>query len=147
MDPIAAGALSTLASSVGTTLGQNAWAALGALVARRFRSRDGSPEPEQADQVTAGTGEVEFRELATSPRDIDKADRLADVLTKRAESSEDFERELDTWWSHTAQVLLSLPDNSTTNSISGTVKGPAVQGRDFTGSISFGDTRPPEVGR
>jgi hypothetical protein len=123
MDPIVIPALTTMISAlVGGAAGEagkSAWAALAALVRRRFAH--------DQDAVEA----VE-RPGMTTPED------LARLLAERAASDPDFEAALSRWMSETKPVVRS--DRIVMNSVHGDVSGMVVQAGDIHGSINFGGT-------
>lgn len=120
MDPITIGLLTAIAGGAGGEAGKQVWATLSRLVRR-------SPGKAQ--------GEQELVALEQSPRDVARAGALREVLVSRAAEDPEFAAGLQTWLDQARG--LHLEKSETTNTISGTVHGGAVQGRDF-GSITFG---------
>lgn len=127
MDPISIGVLTALAGGAGGEAGRQAWLVLSRLVRRP------SPKDDPADDPVG-----DLVALESNPADVARAQVLSQSLQRRAELDPGFAGDLRVW-SEQARAL-HLDKGSTHNTISGTVHGGAVQGRDF-GSISFGSGR------
>jgi hypothetical protein len=137
MDPIAASALISLASSAARVVGRDVWAGLTALV-RRFTATDGAAGDDVSGtgELPTGSGEAEVARLSVAADDEEAAAALAEILAARAAANPEFGRELAAWWSGARQLVVTGGDVH--NSVTGTVSGPVIQGRDFSGPISFG---------
>ncbi|MEO3846330.1 hypothetical protein [Streptomyces sp. B8F3] len=118
------GLLVALAGGAGGEIGRGAWAGLVRLVRMPFR-RDGG------DAAAGGSSaEVELTRLAEEPEDEARAQALSTALAVRAALDAEFRAALRTWH----EELPPLPGDgagSVSNSVSGRVHGPVVQGRDF----------------
>ncbi|MEW1903458.1 hypothetical protein [Streptomyces sp. NPDC086147] len=131
MDPVSIGLLAALAGGVGGELGRQSWAGLSALVRRPFSRGAG----EQAPAVS--TGEVELVRLSEEPNDQGRAQELSTALALRAAVDTDFRAGLAAWQQQAA--ALQDQDGVVLNSITGgTLHGPVLQGKDFSGSFTFG---------
>lgn len=135
MDPISVALLTGLAGGAGGEVGRQVWDGLTALVR--------GPSRGEAPGVT-GTGVVELAALESNPGDTVAAEALSDVLLARAAEDDDFEACL-TRWHRTADLLLT-GHGDVHNVVSGVVRGPLVQGRDFTGPLSFSITEKTDEG-
>jgi uncharacterized protein with von Willebrand factor type A (vWA) domain len=134
MDPVTVGVvLQAVATGVSEALGSQLWAGVVSLVRRSFRGKGASGAAPAA--VTAG--EAELHALQKSPGDRQKAVALAEVLLARAEIDAEFDQALRDWWAQAEPVREKV--GNVTNTISGgTQYGPVLQGRDFTGPMTFG---------
>lgn len=130
MDPISVGLLIAMATGAAGEAGRQLWSGLSSLVRRDPAiTAEGPP-----------TGEAELSLFAENPQDEERAQSLIDALTVRAERDVDFRAALSQW--HQQAQTLSTGSGETTNTISGgELKGPVLQGRDFSG-INFNETRP-----
>ncbi len=128
MEPITATILATavmpLVNGVAGEAGKQAWRSLVDLVRRTF-DRD-------SEAVHA------VAELEASPSDASRVQMTAETLVVAAERDSAFAGALRSWVDE-AQALCP-PDNRVTNVIAGDaqVQGNVVQGRDFSGPITFG---------
>ena len=103
--------------------GKDAWDGLARLVRKLGHWNADVTLPTEADRAT-GTVDVAA---------------LAQALTLAAGRNPEFAAALGGWQAETAGRLRDAGiDQGTTNVISGTVHGPAVQARDIRGNISFG---------
>ena len=138
MDPVTVGAvLLAVATGVSEALGGQLWAGVVALVRRPFRGKQASGA---APAVASGEGEL--LALQQSPGDRQKAVTLAEVLLARAETDGGFDQALRDWWAQAEPVREKV--GNVTNTISGgNLYGPVLQGRDFTGPLTFGAAPPP----
>ncbi|MEU6057240.1 hypothetical protein [Streptomyces sp. NPDC047097] len=131
MDPIAPALLMALAGGTAGAAGQQIWASLRGLVARR-------PEGREA------RGEDELNALAQTADDTERARQLADVLALRAAQDPAFATALGEW--RRRAEPLAAPSHTGTgdvrNEVSGTVHGPLIQARDVHGSIHLGPQGP-----
>jgi hypothetical protein len=144
VDPISASVLLALAGGAGGEMGRQAWAGLATLVRRPFtRHQHGSDQLSKLLQPVA-SGEAELAALQAAPGDAASAEALSEVLMARAKIDQRFHAELQDWWRQ-AQLIVTR-EGSVHNLISGSVHGPVLQGRDFSGPISFGiPARPTET--
>ncbi|MFB7513163.1 hypothetical protein [Streptomyces sp. NPDC056144] len=133
MDPITATALAALAGGLGSEAGRNAWTALTALVRRPFRRGAAEEEPGQDPAPGLSSGELEVAALESAPTDPVRAQALATALGVRAALDGEFRMLLDEWW----QRAQAVETGTVHNSISGTVHGTAIQGRDFSGPLTI----------
>lgn len=122
VDPVSVATLYTVLSGLlaGATgaAGGAAVASMGTLLRRAVGHAEPDPETQR---------------LLNSPQPGD-ADLIAGYLLDAAREDDEFARDLQLWMGD-AQTLLQ--DGSTTNSVSGTVTGPVIQGRDFSGPINL----------
>jgi hypothetical protein len=103
--------------------GKDAWDGLAGLVRKLGHRNVDVALPPGADRA-AGTVDVAA---------------LAQALALAADRNPEFAAALGAWQTETAGRLRDVGiDQGTTNVISGTVHGPAVQARDIRGNISFG---------
>jgi hypothetical protein len=103
--------------------GKDAWDGLAGLVRKLGHRNADVALPAEADRA-AGTVDVAA---------------LAQALALAADRNPEFATALSGWQAETAGRLRDVGiDQGTTNVISGTVHGPAVQARDIRGNISFG---------
>ncbi|MFD3734283.1 hypothetical protein [Streptomyces sp. NPDC058632] len=131
MDPISVGLLVALATGAAGEAGRQLWTGLTDLVGRGR----GADEAEEGDAVPTVTGEAELALFTREPQDPERARSLRDALALRAEHDPAFRGSLTQW--HQQAQALRTGDGRTTNTISGgTVNGPVLQGRDFSG-ITF----------
>jgi hypothetical protein len=132
MDTVTIGAvLLAVVGGGGEALGSQLWEGLQSLVRRRRRPDSGSD---------GGTGQAELAALERQPADQATAVMLARVLLERAAGDAEFDRALRQWWQQAEPLHASSGD--VRNSISGgTIHGPVIQGRDFSG-ITFGPVPP-----
>jgi hypothetical protein len=137
VDPISIGLLTALAGGAGGEAGRRAWSALSALVRRPLRQVPVQSERALPGDATAmaSQGVGALAALERSPGDVDRARALSAALTARAVADPNFARALDVWAGQARTIQVT--DDSTHNTISGTVYGGVVQGRD-AGSIIFG---------
>ncbi|MDX6356325.1 MAG: hypothetical protein QOF98_3228 [Streptomyces sp.] len=136
VDPISVGLLVALAGGAGGELGRQVWAGLSALVGRPFR-REASVVGEPA------LGGAELTALEEAPEDEERARALSAALAARAEVDTEFAAALEEWNRRAAQVQVRTGRGSVSNSISGgTQHGPVIQGRDFSGGITFNSPAP-----
>ena len=112
--------LARLMDGVLEGVGSQAWESLVHLVKRRRRRA-----PELAAAVQA---------VSDRPTDQALLNALATALESHSRVDAEFGRQLQEWYATASKTA----DGQTTNIISGTVKGPAVQARDIHGGISFG---------
>jgi hypothetical protein len=131
VEPISVVLLVALAGGAGGELGRQAWAGLSTMVRRPFQ-RVGS-----AGTASPVSGEAELAALERAPDSVQQAQALLDALTQRAAADPLFASDLSRWSEQArAAVAGDLPVR---NMISGGVQhGPVLQGRDFSGPISFG---------
>ena len=127
MDAASAGAIATAvsaaAASAGTEAGRHAWESLLDLCRRIGRGRPGS---EIAVPDDAGD-EEQIRLLTASV--IDESER-----------DETFAADLERWaGQHGLSVRIDRGDVHNTISGDARISGPVIQGRDFSGPISFGN--------
>ena len=144
MDPVTIGAvLLAIAGGAGGELGGRLWDGVSALVRRPFRHGQAAATSGAAVAVPPQSGEAELAALERSPADKGRAEALAQVLLARADADGDFMRGLEGWWEQAAPIRTG--EGNVTNTISGgTQYGPVLQGRDFTGPLTFGAiTAPP----
>ncbi|KUO16915.1 hypothetical protein AQJ91_33385 [Streptomyces dysideae] len=126
MEPITAGLLVALASGTAGAAGQQIWASLRDLVARRRRGEAAGDE-----------GELEVP--AEPPRSEERAHQLAEVLNERAEQDPDFARALDIWRRRaSAEAGIRTGPGEVRNVISGGTQSTVVQARDINGPLTFG---------
>ena len=129
MDAVSAAVLAALASGAGGEMGRQAWTALTALVHRPSSAVDNDGPSSAPD------GERELAALEATSADPVVAERLAEVLTRRSANDAQFATDLD---AVLAQAVAALNPPQVSNTISGRVTGSAIQGRDFSGPITFG---------
>jgi len=138
MEPVTTALLLAVVGGVGGSAAQDAWASLRRLVQR----------PSRQDSVGASTdavpGAAELDALEQRPADP-QAEALAAVLRFRAVADAEFGRELAAWAESARRV--HRVDGDTHIGISGGIqRGPVVQGRDFSGPLTFStpptDNRP-----
>ncbi|MEV5972304.1 hypothetical protein [Streptomyces sp. NPDC051921] len=143
MDPIAVGLLAALAGGAGGELGRQAWAGLGALVRRPFGRGDRADPPEPV--VSPGVAELDL--LAQDPDDPERAQALSTALAVRAAVDPEFGAGLETW--HRQAHRVRSGEGDVHNHISGgSLYGPVLQGRDFSGltfTLSPSPALPPAV--
>jgi hypothetical protein len=138
VDPIAVALLAALAGGAGGEAGRQAWAGLTALVRRPFQRTTLEGEETRA----LSTGEVELVRLDQDPDDLVRAQELSTALAARAAVDAAFATELSRWHDEARRVRTG--DGDVTNTVSGgTVHGPVLQGRDFSGTIHLGPPSPP----
>lgn len=126
MDPISAGLLVAVATGAAGEAGKQLWTRLTELVGRR---------PEREENAPLPVGSAELLSFHQDPQDLDRAGALSSALASRAENDATFRNELAQW--HQQAQNLRTGDGETSNTISGgTVNGPVLQGRDFSG-INF----------
>ncbi|WP_461034278.1 hypothetical protein [Streptomyces mayteni] len=129
MEPISTALLAALAAGAGGEAGRQTWEGLLALVRRPFRRGavdDGDGPP------SVSSGEAELRRLALAPSDPERAQTLSTALAVRAALDADFRGHLASWGQEAR--LVRTGDGEVRNEISGgTVHGPVLQGRDFSG--------------
>ncbi|MFI0821534.1 hypothetical protein ACH4TX_39275 [Streptomyces sp. NPDC021098] len=131
MDPVTTGALVTAVnaavSGAGGEAGRRAMESLGALARRVWRRGDAEPvgEPEP---------------VAIPYGDEERLRQLADLLVERSRQDPEFGRDLAAWLREFGGPAEGGAGSagSVHNSVSGTISGPVVQGRDFRGGIHFG---------
>lgn len=136
MDPVTVGAvLAAVAGGAGGTLGSQAWNAVCALIRRSFHR----------DETRGGSGaEASLAALTEAPGDVGRGIELARMLIARADTDEEFARDLAAWWGQAREVQTG---GDVSNVISGgTQYGPVVQGRDF-GNLTFGTQAGPAPGK
>ncbi|WP_234383192.1 hypothetical protein [Streptomyces dysideae] len=115
-----------LASGTAGAAGQQIWASLRDLVARRRRGEAAGDE-----------GELEVP--AEPPRSEERAHQLAEVLNERAEQDPDFARALDIWRRRaSAEAGIRTGPGEVRNVISGGTQSTVVQARDINGPLTFG---------
>ncbi|HEX6077275.1 MAG TPA: hypothetical protein VFZ32_18705 [Micromonosporaceae bacterium] len=135
MEPISVALLAALAGGAGGELGRQLWAGLGDLVKRSLRRT--APE-------TIEPTETALAALERAPNHAASAEALADALQRRSATDPRFTAELRDWLVRARSVVPD--DGQVRNTISGGVqRGPVIQGRDFSGPITFG-TPPPDPG-
>lgn len=115
-----AAAVSGAASSVGTEAGRHAWESLLALC-----RRVGGRQPEDAIVLPDDAGDEEQVRILTT-RVIEEGER-----------DETFAAGLESWAAQHG-FPLRIDGGAVHNSVSGDVSGPVIQGRDFSGPITFG---------
>jgi hypothetical protein len=126
VDPI----FTSLASSLAIRFAQDglgaAWSALVSLIRRKTQA-----EPEASAALTAALD---------SPRDAHRVGKLAQELNRLASLDPDFDAAVRRLWRDVEQTSAG----SVQNTISGTVHGGAVQGRDvdISGGVRFGNAEP-----
>ncbi|MBF8192391.1 hypothetical protein ITP53_43280 [Nonomuraea sp. K274] len=127
---VAAGITGLVTGATGEA-GKAAWMSLTTMVKKAFGKKD--------EQQTA----LELVEaVRTDGRDVTE---LSEVLVERAGWDTQFASELSAW----LENIKALPkSDGPTNVVAGSaqVTGPLIQGRDFSGPISFG-TPPPSGGK
>jgi hypothetical protein len=129
MDPVTTSALVAVLMKVldGATgeAGKETWTALTGLVKKTFGRRS---EPAEATE-----------ELERHPADQPQIEALAESLTAESRRDPEFAVALRAWLADARRE--SSSDGDVTNVIGGSaqISGSAVQGRDFTGDITFGD--------
>ncbi|RKN47516.1 hypothetical protein D7223_12075 [Micromonospora endolithica] len=121
--------LAALASGAGGELGRQAWTALTALVHRPSSDIDDDGSP------LVPSGERELAALEATSADPVVAERLAEVLTRRGNNDPRFASDLD---AVLTQAAAALNPPQVSNTITGRVSGSAIQGRDFSGPVTFG---------
>ncbi|MGH3908327.1 MAG: hypothetical protein ACRDTE_29705 [Pseudonocardiaceae bacterium] len=130
LDPISITALTTAitaaARGAAGEAGKQTWNTLTNLVRKAF----GLHSPPGTD-LTA---------LRSTPDNEHRAVELATALTTRAREQQAFADALIDWLT-TVQRDLDLSEGKITNTVSGDVHGSILQGRDFSGPITFGGTR------
>jgi hypothetical protein len=133
MDPVTLGAvLVALATGVGGALGGQLWTGLGSLIRGPLHQKAAV-----GDAAAVVSGQTELAVLQQSPGDQRTAVALAEALLARAGADAGFANELEQWWAQAEPVRVAL--GNVTNTISGgTFNGPVLQGRDFTGPLTFG---------
>ncbi|MDT3396634.1 hypothetical protein RKE29_08255 [Streptomyces sp. B1866] len=145
MDPVTTGALVTAvnaaASGAGGEAGRRALESLAALYRRVLRRDDGEPggggDPPEGSPV--GSGDL----VGADGIPYDDAARLRDLaalLVERARRDPAFGRDLAAWLSeYGAQAA---PSGEVRNTIAegARITGPVIQGRDFSGPITFGSS-------
>lgn len=125
MDTASAGAIaaavSGAAGSVGTEAGRHAWESLLALC-RRVGGRREDEEAAPAD-----------------PADEEQVRVLTTRVIEESERDEAFARAVQSWAAEHG-LLLRADSGDVHNTVSGDarVSGPVIQGRDFSGPITFG---------
>jgi len=129
MDPVTTGALvaavNAAVSGAGGEAGRRALESLGALARRVWRRGEAEP---------AGGGP----EPVTIPYDDEeRLRRLADLLVERSRQDPEFGRDLAAWLREFGEPA-RREQGAVHNTFSGTASGPVIQGRDFSGPISFG---------
>ncbi|WAX79211.1 hypothetical protein [Streptomyces sp. KMM 9044] len=128
MDPISVGLLVALATGAAGEAGRQLWTGLTDLVGRGCEADDA----EEGGIVPTATGEAELALFTRDPQDPGRARSLRDALALRAEHDPAFRGSLAQW--HQQAQALRTGDGGTVNTISGgTVNGPVLQGRDFSG--------------
>jgi hypothetical protein len=117
--------VAALVNGAGGEAGKQAWKSLTRLVGKAF----GSHSTEMAA--------LEGAHAATDVRNY--ADQFAASLAARAHNDERFATDLRVWLTHTEKAL-AASSGSVTNIVGGQaqVHGALLQGRDFSGPISFG---------
>ena len=139
MDAISIELLTALAGGAGGAAGKQAWQALTQLIRRPFaRPGDTPATPPLDGSVLEGPvldAATELAALEQAPADVARARALSGALAERSAHDPEFARSLRAWADGARS--LRVAEGSTHNTISGTVHGAAVQGRDF-GSITFG---------
>jgi hypothetical protein len=105
--------------------GKDTWAALTGLVKKTFGRRS---------ELAEATGELE-----RDPGNQARLEALAESLVAEARRDPEFAVALRGWLAGARRT--SSGDGDVTNVIGGSAQigGPVVQGRDFTGDITFGD--------
>ncbi|MFD4789322.1 hypothetical protein ACFWN1_20145 [Streptomyces sp. NPDC058459] len=131
MDAISAELLVALATGAAGEAGQQLWISLSAMVRRRAR-----PEDIEPGAVEPATGEAELLHLSAASHDIERARSLSSAVRRRAEHDLRFRADV-ALWQRQAQAL-RREDGMVSNVVSGTQRGPVVQGRDFFG-ITFNE--------
>jgi tetratricopeptide (TPR) repeat protein len=123
--------LMAIATGMGEALGGELWTGLASIVRHPFRRK----EVTENNATTVASGEAELSALQESPRDLEKAVALAEVLLARAGADSGFERALEEWWKRTEPVQATV--GNVTNTISAdTQYGPVLQGTSF-GNVSI----------
>jgi hypothetical protein len=129
MDPVTTSALVAVLMKVfdGATgeAGKEIWSSLTGLVKKTFGQ---ASEPAEATE-----------ELEQHPGDQARIEVLAESLAAEAQRDPEFATDLRRWLADMRWD--SSGDGDVTNMIGGSARigGPVVQGRDFTGEITFGD--------
>jgi hypothetical protein len=136
MDPVTVGAvLAAVAGGAGGALGSQAWNAVCALIHRSFH-RD--------ETRGASDAEASLAALTEAAGDVRRGTELARVLIARADTDEEFARNLAAWWGQAREVRMG---GDVSNVISGgTQYGPVVQGCNF-GILTFGTQAGPAPGK
>ncbi|MEV8021365.1 hypothetical protein AB0O76_34555 [Streptomyces sp. NPDC086554] len=84
--------------------------------------------------------------MSAAPHDPDRAWALAVALAERALAEPNFEESLRTWH----DTVKALHTGDVHNTVSGGSQGAVIQGRDFSGPVTFGSPlpqpRPPTTG-
>ncbi|MEU5083684.1 MULTISPECIES: hypothetical protein [Streptomyces] len=137
MDPISVALLAALAGGAGGELGRRLWSGLTTLVRRPLVGGQG----ESAQAPAVSSGEAELARLQEKPGDAVRAQALSTALAVRAVVDAEFSVGLRQW--HEQAKLVRTGDGDVHNTISGgTVYGPVLQGRDFSG-LSVTTSAPP----
>ena len=118
--PILGRLMDGVLDGAGSGAGSQAWESLVHLVKRRQRRA-----PELVTAVQA---------VSDHPADQALLNTLATALELHSRDDDEFGRQLREWY----VTVSKAADGQTTNVISGTVEGPAVQARDIHGGIRFG---------
>ncbi|ORT55434.1 hypothetical protein [Streptomyces sp. CB03238] len=141
MDPISVALLAALAGGAGGELGRQVWSGLTTLVRRPF----GRGQGESAQAPSVSSGEAELVRLQEAPGDAARAQALSTALAVRAAVDEEFSVDLRQW--HEQARLVPTGDGDVHNTVSGgTLYGPVLQGRDFSGlSITTSAPPPPSL--
>ncbi|MFE5681381.1 hypothetical protein ACFQ7B_38515 [Streptomyces erythrochromogenes] len=132
------GLLVALAGGAGGEVGRQSLAGLSALVRRPFRRGDGT----DGQDLPVSSGVAELARLEQDPADRARAQELSTVLAERAVLDTGFRTGLEAW--HEKAKLVRTGDGQVNNTISGgTIEGPAVMGRDFSGLTITTSPPPP----
>lgn len=112
-------AIGALAGGAAGEIGRQAWLSLVGLVKKAF------------GRESAATSELD--RLAADPATPENAERLAELLLTYAHDNPSFAADLRAW-------VTAMTRDGVTNTVTGNaqIHGPVVQGRDFTGPITFG---------
>jgi hypothetical protein len=123
MDPISAAALTAvIAGLIKPAADEASMRMLGALKALLRRFSGAKPEAATVlEQLEAGTDDID-------------ASSLAAALVSTASEDARFASELEKWVGE-ARAVINM--GSVSNSNAGSVEGPLIQGRDFSGPITF----------
>lgn len=115
-------------------MGRQAWDGLSALVRRPFWHGPATTDDTAVPALSSGA--VELVALEQAPTDPARGHTLSTVLAVRAALDPDFRAGLQQW--HEQAKLLRTGEGETHNTISGGSQyGAVVQGRDFSGGLTF----------
>lgn len=122
--PMLASALGKLLDSAAGEAGKRAWSALTKILAANRSKRVARGEALDTESVTA--------EPPSTPEAIAA---MADGLARLAAADPELASALRTW--HSSVSAISTGAGDVSNSVSGSVHGNVVQGRDFSGPVTF----------